>query len=250
MSKKEFAPNGVSFEQIKKYAKRLKKESSLTNQQALNQIVKEQTNFNNWEQLINYNKSRLGCLGKISQGENTTVIYGDKPVYLMDFNVGTGAKSLIFKKQCNKMLFVTEKVIVPSVKRDIKALDIDPDKVIITTFDKLYKKDIRNDDIDMIVLDEFHLSKIKIDAVLKCYKYAQKNRVLTYQFGMLSFYKVIRTGCYGSTAWDKERFQSAIANPEAFYIKSLKNNNPLPYELFDYQKEAIEEMQKRFKKQN
>lgn len=76
--KNKFAPNGISFLQLKKYAKKLQKLNSLTHQEALDQITKEKTSFQNWDQLNNYCNSKGKSIGKFQTKEESIVIYGKK----------------------------------------------------------------------------------------------------------------------------------------------------------------------------
>ena len=212
MSKHEYAPNGVSFDQIKKYAKRLKKESHLTNQQALNQKTKELTDFNCWEDLVEYNKKRGGCLSKFKKDDSTRVIYADKPVYLLDFLVGSGSKTLVLKKtNTNKMLYITAPSIVPQIKKDIQLLGLNPDNVIIQTINDVYKNGINESDFDMIVLDEFHISSMSIKSMEICYKFVVKNKVLIYQFFNLNVRDLLINPKYNTN-----HLRKYIANDDKF----------------------------------
>lgn len=244
MSNQEYAPNGVSFAQIKKYAKRLKKESDLTSQQALNQKTKELTDFNCWEELVEYNKKRGGSLSKIKQGEKTCVIYADKPVYLLDFVLGSGAKSLILTTH-KKMLYITTERIVPSVKKNIENFGLDHDKVKIQTINDIHKNGINKDDFDMIVLDEFHLTSISSGVMEKCYKFAIENKIFVYQFFNDNVFNLLSNPRHKTNYLKKY-----IANEELLIDNFYSNVKNRPYELFDYQKTAIKKLEEKMKSFN
>jgi hypothetical protein len=76
--KNKFAPNGIPFLQLKKYAKKLQKLNSFTHQEALDQITKEKTNFNTWDDLNKYCNSKGKSIGKFKIKKQSIVIYGDK----------------------------------------------------------------------------------------------------------------------------------------------------------------------------
>tara|TARA_Y100001960_G_scaffold33452_1_gene29852 strand:+ start:6739 stop:7374 length:636 start_codon:yes stop_codon:yes gene_type:complete len=77
---KQYTPNGISFEQIKKSAQKLKKQSDLTRQQALNQVVRDKTTFPSWEKLLEIDKKRLGSFAKIKTDKRDIVLFNEKPI--------------------------------------------------------------------------------------------------------------------------------------------------------------------------
>jgi hypothetical protein len=77
---KQYTPNGIAFDQIKKSAQKLKKQSNLTRQQALNQVVREKTTFPSWEKLIEIDKKRLGSFAKIKTDKRDIVLFNEKPI--------------------------------------------------------------------------------------------------------------------------------------------------------------------------
>lgn len=179
MSKLELAPNGVSFTQIKKYAKRLKKESNLSSQEALNQVTKELTQFDCWEALIEYNKKRGGSLGKIKTIDRDVVIYADKPIYIM--------KSMLHKKvgfslisKNKKLLYITNPRMIEQTKKTMSDLSIDPEMIIIKTFHDIFKNGINENDIDVIYIDEAFITDMSFNAIKTCYEFGIKHRVIVF----------------------------------------------------------------------
>lgn len=244
MSKQEFAPNGLSFDQIKKYAKRLKKESNLTSQQALNQITQEKTNFSKWEDLVNFNKDKGGSIDKIKQNDKTIIIYGNQPIFLMNYIVGSGAKTFILSKSKKKILYVVaSKHIKSHLLKDVQMFGVE-DKVVCKTYCEIYKEDIKNEDYDSIVLDEFHMTSINIKALYKCYYFAIQNKIPTYQFYMVGLNEHLFHNTTNDSDYNINIIKNAILNLDDFIFPKT------PYELYDYQKESMKILLEKLNRNN
>lgn len=239
MSKKEFAPNGISLNQLKKYAKKLKKESKLTSQQALNQVTNEKTIFSKWEDLISFNKEKGGCLGKIEQNGETTVIYGNQPIFLIHNFVGTGYKTFILSECKNKSLYVVQNASIrKKVLNDIKMMEIET-KIIVKTYHEIYKEGIVDTDIQSVILDEFHITPISIKALYDCYYFSINNKILTCQFYMNGLEEYLIYNKFNNHSYNLKFIQNGICN-------IYKINQSIPhYGLNDYQIKAIELFYKR-----
>lgn len=251
----QYAPNGVSFYQIKKDAKKLKKKTEITQQQALNKVTLELTGFDSWEDLLDYDKDQGTSIAKITlfkeddkeEGkivkERHKIIYADQPVFLADFVTGSGAKTFILNNKTKKILYVTSKNTVSSVKKTIVDLGLENEDITVVDFSKLHRRKEKyfNESYDKIIIDEFHMSKSILTVVKECYDYAVKNKIVVFQFSLKesSFRMFLRTGVYGSTAYGKHTYSKYISNfNDDIAKKGLYFNRHYP--LYDYQIEMIE----------
>lgn len=96
---KDYTPNGLSVSQLKKDAKKLKKALNIKLSEAQKIIVKEKTNFNTWESMINAIDNVNGSIGKLSyldinKQKKNIVIYKEKPLLLINMPPSYG-KSLL-----------------------------------------------------------------------------------------------------------------------------------------------------------
>lgn len=164
----KYTPNGISFLQIKKYAKRLKKESSFSNQQALDQETKENTSFESWNELIEYDKNRGNSFNKIKIKDLSFVVYNDKPLIPFYFEIGLNQKTILPIKMFHifkKVLIITPKRIKIRWEKDI--LDLGIKNTTVTSFFLMKNIDISY--FDCVFFDEDFPNKSffnKIDSII------------------------------------------------------------------------------------
>lgn len=104
----QYTPNGISLEQIKKSAKKLKKTSNLDYQVALNAIVSERTNFNTWERLKAFCDKHGHSIAKLKFKNFEHVVYQDRPIVSVSYYAGYGITSFIHSfKEFNEFKSIT-----------------------------------------------------------------------------------------------------------------------------------------------
>lgn len=144
----EYAPNGVSFIQIKKDAKKLKKEKEITYLEALDIATRNKTNFPNWKSLEKTIKDFGGTAAKINFYNNNIVLY--KKANLMGVYTAAGrGKSLMLIDTINRNKDKFKKIGFVNLEHNIETLKkrLPNNVVIINSLDYI------ENDMDLIVVD-------------------------------------------------------------------------------------------------
>ena len=76
----KYTPNGISLDQIKKYAKKMKKEKSISLNEAMDLVTEDKTNIPTWKAMIKELNKKGGSIAKIKIEECDHVIYGNKNI--------------------------------------------------------------------------------------------------------------------------------------------------------------------------
>jgi len=149
----EFSPNGVSFTQIKKDAKKLKKEKEITYLEALDLATKNKTNFPRWNDLERFVKSLGGTAAKINFYNNNLVMYKNNNLMGIFTSAG-GGKSLMLLETLNKNYQNYKKVGFINTEFEPKRLRswIPDNTHIIDKIDQI------TDDMDLIIIDSLSLT--------------------------------------------------------------------------------------------
>lgn len=96
----KYTPNGLSILQIKKDAKKLKKESNISLSEARNQIIQNYTDFNSWNDMMKY-FSKFGSINNVFKlknpnGTNHKIkTYQEKPINIIIARPGSGKSSIV-----------------------------------------------------------------------------------------------------------------------------------------------------------
>ena len=184
----QYTQNGISFSQLKKYAKKLKKETELTNQQALNSVVSQYTSFSSWEKLNEYDKSREHSFCKLKFNDKNYTIYNDKPfLFLENINYYRNKNTPFFFNKKN-IAIITEKSIIPQWEKII-----DPKTSNVYS---RYNFLNNNTQFDLIYIDELHIGKNVFEFLIKL-KAKHKNTIIlidyiTFKFRKPCFHKEIK----------------------------------------------------------
>lgn len=207
----QYTQNGISFSQLKKYAKKLKKETELTNQQALNSVVSQYTSFSSWEKLNEYDKSREHSFCKLKFNDKNYTIYNDKPFLFLE-NIGCYGKSFnSFILNKKNIAIITEKSIVPQWE---KIIDTGT-----TTIYSLYDFLNNNTQFDLIYVDELHIRKNLFEFLMKL-KIRHNNTLIlidyrTFESTKSSYHKEIkelRDNCAYNIDFKNETIEELIDN--------------------------------------
>lgn len=165
----KYTQNGISFSQLKKYAKKLKKETELTSQQALNSVVSQYTSFSSWEKLNEYDKSRENSFCKLKFNDKNYTIYNDKPfLFLENINYSGYNPTPLFLNKKN-IAIITENSIISQWKKII-----DPETTTVYSFHDFLNN---NTEFELIYVDELHIRKSVFEFLMKL-KAKHKNTLI------------------------------------------------------------------------
>lgn len=142
----DLTPNGLSITQLKKDAKRLKKETGISLSEAQKHIAKERTGFPSWSSLIETCNRYNGSLQRFnlthigSKNPNSFATFKQKPVVMVEGEIGTGKTIL--------------------THRLLTASNLTGKKLLICDFKSLkkeYRTSYRNDNLNDKPYDGIHL---------------------------------------------------------------------------------------------
>ena len=113
---KNYTPNGLCIDQLKKDAKKIKKENNLKMVEALDHIAKTRTNFYNWKSLIKHSlysdTTSVFSLKDVDGFYNKFSVYKNRPMITIYTNPGYAANHILKKitsnlKHKGTILYVT-----------------------------------------------------------------------------------------------------------------------------------------------
>ncbi len=171
----QFAPNGVSFNQIKKDAKKIKKEGSLTYLESLNIATQNKTNFPTWKALDEFVKKQGSTIAKLNVLNTHQVLYKKDSILSVCLPPGAGKTFILLQmlsanhKKYSKIAILNSEMAISALFSRIKSFKNKELEEKITIYEDL--KDIPLD-VDLLIVDSFEMSIVTAESI--DYKYIKK----------------------------------------------------------------------------
>lgn len=171
----QFAPNGVSFNQIKKDAKKIKKEGFLTHMEALNLATKNKTDFSTWSALDKFVENQGSTIAKLNVLNTHQVLYKEKNFLSVCLPPGAGKTFILLQilanshKNYKKIAILNNEMAISALFMRIKSFKDKELEEKVTIYEDL--KDIPSD-VDFLIVDSFERSIVSVDTI--SYKYLKK----------------------------------------------------------------------------
>lgn len=162
----QYSPNGVSFAQLKKDAKKIKKEQSITHLEALDIATKNKTKFSSWEKLEEYVKKQNGTLIKMNIFDSQQVLYKKNNLISIVLRPG-GGKTLgmlkILQDNANKFKkvgFLNHELSLTYIHDYFKPIIEQNEDLEINIYDSFNNIE---DDIDLLIIDSYEFADRELD---------------------------------------------------------------------------------------
>lgn len=156
----QFAPNGVSFNQIKKDAKKIKKTSGKTYLESLDIATQEKTKFTSWKNLDDFVKNQGGTLARLTILNTHQVLYKHHNIVSIDLSSGRGKTLNLIKlmhdnhDKYNKIAFLNNEMSISALFKHLKSFKNESFEGKVTIYDSL---ELIPSDIDLLVVDDFNI---------------------------------------------------------------------------------------------
>ena len=193
----KYTPSGLSISQIKKDAKKLKKESNISLSQALNEITDKYTEFESWNEMQKYfqKTAKIKNLITFKDLDNKKVkinIYENKNVNVIYSPPGTGKSSFVrqISLESNKKILICDiKYNKNSPYKNFKNISIHEYSDLAYNSDEITNKGITElnniselldlNDFEILIIDESDriLTKDNIDLIEKIIQKCINNNI-------------------------------------------------------------------------
>lgn len=252
----KYTPNGISIPQIKKYAKKLQKSSDLSYQQALDQVINEKTTYSSWNELKTFCDSQGGSIAKIKVREHEHVIFNDKNAIYFHYDIGMDGlnKNISFGIAANfKNIGIIEKRFEMT-----KNLHVFSDYIMTSSYSVNQNRQnlldhIKNHDLIIINdIDSYSDFAFLENVMFEC----KKNKTVVFFVSFLisnghNHKKIFNFVKKHTSTFIGDKAVKPIQNDSEYFDHSSElekcNNIVLKtnYELYDYQKKALDDISKK-----